>query len=52
MLLNMARTWDDLATHRVEQVARKKRVAGLLGGDDRAGPASMPIDRLNASNDE
>jgi hypothetical protein len=36
MLLNMARTWDDLATHRVEQVARKKRVAGLLGvGRDR-----------------
>jgi hypothetical protein len=52
MLLNMARTWDDLATHRVEQIARKKRIDGLLGGDDRAGPASIPIDRLNASNDD
>jgi hypothetical protein len=29
MLLNMARTWDDLATLRVEQIARKKRIAGF-----------------------
>jgi hypothetical protein len=52
MLLNMARTWDDLATHRVEQIARKKRIAALPGGDDQAAPASIPIDRLNASNDK
>jgi hypothetical protein len=32
MLLNMAKTWDDLATHRVEQIARKKRIAALPGG--------------------
>jgi hypothetical protein len=52
MLLNMAKTWDDLATHRVEQIARKKRIAALPGGDDQAAPASIPIDRLNASNDK
>jgi hypothetical protein len=46
------RTWDDLAKNRVEQIARKKRIAGLLGGDEQAAPASIPIDRLNASNDE
>jgi hypothetical protein len=51
LLLNMARTWDDLATNRVEQIARKQRIEGLLGGDDVA-LASIPIDRLNASNDE
>jgi hypothetical protein len=37
MLLNMARTWDDLATHRVEQIARKKRSRdfseGTIGRD-------------------
>jgi hypothetical protein len=36
MLLNMARTWDDLATYRAEQIARQERIAG----NDRAAPAS------------
>jgi hypothetical protein len=53
MLLNMARTWDDLAAHRAEQIARKKRLeeieAGPTNGRSRG---SIPIDRLNASNDE
>jgi hypothetical protein len=48
MLLNMARTWDDLATFRAEQIARQE----CIPGNDRAAPASIPIDRLNASNDE
>jgi hypothetical protein len=51
LLLNMARTWDDLATSRAEQIARKKRIEGLLGADGVA-PSSIPIDRLNASDDE
>jgi hypothetical protein len=33
MLLNMARTWDDLAVHRVEQIERQKRMAAGLGVD-------------------
>jgi hypothetical protein len=41
MLLNMAKTWDDLAAYRAAQIAREQ-----------AAPASIPIDRLNASNDE
>jgi hypothetical protein len=52
MLLNMARTWDDLATHRAEQVARQERIAAILGGDHQMAPAAIPIDRLNASNDQ
>jgi hypothetical protein len=55
MLLNMARTWDDLAEHRAGQIAQKQRmkdIAARPGGDDRATPASIPIDRLNASNDD
>jgi hypothetical protein len=48
MLLNMARTWAHLATHRAEQIARQERIAG----NDRAAPASISIDRLNGSNDE
>ena len=30
MLLDMARTWDDLASHRAEQIARQKRIADVL----------------------
>jgi hypothetical protein len=52
LLLNMARTWDDLAKNRVDQIARQQRIAALPGGDDQAAPASVPIDRLNASNDK
>jgi hypothetical protein len=41
MLLKIAQTWDDLAAYRAAQIARHQ-----------AAPASIPIDRLNASNDE
>jgi hypothetical protein len=52
MLLNMALTWDTLATNRAEQIARKKRIAELLGGDDPETFPFIPIDRVNSSNDE
>jgi hypothetical protein len=52
MLLNMARTWDDLSIHRAEQIARQKRIAALLSGSDRINDDSIRVDRLNASNDE
>jgi hypothetical protein len=55
MLLNMAETWEDLATARTEQISQQQRMKDIAsgpGGDDRAAPASIPIDRLNASNDE
>jgi hypothetical protein len=32
MLLNMARTWDDLATARVAQFARRERARGIAAG--------------------
>jgi hypothetical protein len=51
MLTNMARTWDDLSTHRAEQIARQARSATIPGGDDRVA-VSIPVDRPNASNDE
>jgi hypothetical protein len=41
MLINMAATWDSLA------VDRQRRVFNIENG-----AASIPIDRLNASNDE
>jgi hypothetical protein len=52
MLLNMARTWKVLATDRMAQISPpQKDIAAGPGGDDRAAPASIPIERLNASND-
>ncbi len=54
MLLNMAKTWDELAKGRAEQIAqhqRMKDIASGPGGDDRMNGA-IPIDKLNASNDE
>jgi hypothetical protein len=51
MLLNMAHTWDTFAANRAEQIGRQERIA-VPGGDDQVAPASIPIDRLNASNDE
>jgi hypothetical protein len=52
MLLNMARTWDDLSIHRAEQIARQKRIAALLSGSDRMNGDPIPGDQLNANNDE
>jgi hypothetical protein len=48
MLMNMATTWDSLATDRAAHIARQSRLAELESPD----AASIPIDRLNASNDE
>jgi hypothetical protein len=45
MLLNMAKTWDDLASHRAAQITRQQRmraIAAGTGGDERAGPSSIP----------
>jgi hypothetical protein len=52
MLLNMARTWDDLATFRAEQIAQQNRIDAGRDLDAKAAPATIPIDQLNASNDE
>jgi hypothetical protein len=48
MLMNMAATWESLAIAREAQIGRQKRMAELESGT----AASIPIDRLNASNDE
>jgi hypothetical protein len=55
MLLNMAKTWEGLATARMAQVSQQQRmkdIAAGSGGDDGATPAWIPTDRLNANNDE
>jgi hypothetical protein len=39
MLLNMARTWDDLASHRAAQITRHQRMNAILSapaGDEQA----------------
>jgi hypothetical protein len=46
MLLNMANTWDSLAVDRQTRNDRQKRM------DELENQTSIPIDRLNASNDE
>jgi hypothetical protein len=48
MLLNMAATWESLATDREAHIARQKRMAEIGNGV----PASIPVDQLNASNDD
>jgi hypothetical protein len=55
MLLSMACTWDDLAEARVAQIAERQRVIDIAfgpGGDGPTPGASIPVDKLNASNDE
>jgi hypothetical protein len=55
MLLNMAKTWDDLAKARASQIAQQQRMKDIAagpGGDNRMNGASIPIDKLNATNDE
>jgi phage anti-repressor protein len=47
MLMNMAQTWDVLAENRKSHLARQERISALDGT-----PASIPVDRLNASNDD
>jgi hypothetical protein len=55
MLLNMSTTWEGLATARMAQISQQQRMKDIAagpGGDDGATPASIPVDRLNANNDE
>jgi hypothetical protein len=49
MLENMAQTWDSLAIDREVHIARQDRLAVLETGNLNG---SIPIDQLNASNDE
>jgi hypothetical protein len=49
MLENMAQTWDSLAIDREVHIARQDRLAVLETGNPNG---SIPIDQLNASNDE
>ena len=48
MLLNMAATWESLAVDREAHIARQKRMAELEPG----ATASIPVEQLNASNDD
>jgi hypothetical protein len=48
MLMNMAATWESLAVNREAHIARQKRMGEL----EKVTAASIPIDRLNASNDK
>jgi hypothetical protein len=50
MLKSMAATWDSLAEAREAHIARQMRLAAMEKGS--YGGGSIPIDRLNASNDE
>jgi hypothetical protein len=54
MLTTMANTWDSLAKEREAHIARQKRLAALEGktGDQEKTATSIPIDKLNASNDD
>jgi hypothetical protein len=45
MLMDMADTWESLAADRAAQIARQQRLAEPARG-------SIPIDKLNASNDD
>jgi hypothetical protein len=51
LLLNMARTWDDLSAHRAQQIARQNRIGLEPRADNRAASGTIPIDRLNAGDD-
>jgi hypothetical protein len=54
MLINMAATWHSLAIDRESHIARQKRLAALEGrtGHKENLAGSIPIDQLNAANDE
>jgi hypothetical protein len=53
MLLNMATTWDSLAVDHEAPIERQKRLAAFeRGSDGRQSAQSIPVDRLNASNDD
>jgi hypothetical protein len=48
MLMNMAATWESLAVDREAHIVRQRRMAEL----ENVTAVSIPIDRLNASNDD
>jgi hypothetical protein len=48
MLINMAATWESLAVDRHGNIARQARIDEL----EKRAAASIPIDQLNASNDD
>jgi hypothetical protein len=48
MLMNMAATWESLAVDRHRNIARQARIDEL----EKRAAASIPIDQLNASNDD
>ncbi len=52
MLLNMAKTWDHLAKARAAQIAEEQGMKAAPAVDARIKGVSIPIDKLNASNDE
>jgi hypothetical protein len=55
MLLNMAQTWEGLAEAREARIAQQQRMTDIAtgpGGDNRVNGTSIPVDKLNASNDE
>jgi hypothetical protein len=47
-LMKMAASWDSLAAARAAHIAGQRRLAKI----DSPAKASIPIDRLNASNDD
>jgi hypothetical protein len=48
MLMNMAATWESLTVDRHRNIARQARIDEL----EKRAAASIPIDQLNASNDD
>jgi hypothetical protein len=51
MLNAMAETWESLAVDRAAHVARQERLAALdVAGNP--GEASIPVDKLNAANND
>jgi hypothetical protein len=48
MLMNMAATWESLAIDRHRNIARQVRIDEL----EKRAAASIPVDQLNASNDD
>ncbi len=48
MLLNMAATWESLAVDREAHIARQEPMAEL----ENVATASIPVEQLNASNDD
>jgi hypothetical protein len=52
MLNAMADTWESLAVDRAAHVARQERLVALEAAAKKTAEVSIPIDKLNASNDD